>query len=989
MKLKNLKIAKQIYIWLGLIFLIVAILASTSVLFMNALWENTSKLYMHPLTVRRAVGAIEVNVLLIHRDMRLLPFEDDQQKIEKIFIEIAAYETDINRQLDVLYDRYLGPKGDIDELADALAQWETIRSETVRLFRAGQIEEVASRVKSDDVGGAQADLVMSKIAKISDFAIAKGDEFYQAAQEQRNANVMQLTALIIGAFVLLICISIYLRNGIVPPIRKLTAATEAVQQGKHDTRIQYDSTSEIGLLAKAFNAMASTIEAEIVHRDSVLDLSSTMIDQDSLRPFCKELLKGLMLKTNSQMGAVYFKNEQKQCFEPYESVGFKHDNLCPFSASAKEGEFGTALATETVQHLTDIPSDIQIIFSTVSGDYHAKEIITIPVKNGSEVISIISFASIKSYSPGSVRLINGMQNEITARLNALLADQKIHEFSQKLQSTNTELEQQAKELSMQTDELTEQNAELEMQKRQLDDASRLKTTFLSSMSHELRTPLNSVIALSGVLSRKLVNQIPKEEYSYLEIIERNGENLLKLINDILDISRIEAGHEEVDINKFNANYAIDEVITMIKPQAQQQSIELLHESEDTVIISSDVDKFRHIMQNLIGNAVKFTEKGQVTVSSRQNEKSIIVKVIDTGIGISEEHLPYVFDEFRQADGSTSRRFGGAGLGLAIAKKYANLLGGSITVKSTLHKGSEFTLSLPLQYAAENGMMEQEVTESHIVEKKRSLVPGDHDFSEKTLLLVDDNESAIIQIRDLVEDMGFRLKIAHDAGEAFTIIDQVIPDAMILDLMMPDVDGFKVLETLRNAEPTVHIPVLILTAKHITKDELKFLKRNNIHQLIQKGDVKRLELQNAITSMLYPEKVTNKVLPPKHQAIKGKPVVLVVEDNPDNMITVKALLEDHHTVLEAVNANECIEMAKEHFPNLILMDIALPDISGIEAFQQIKKMTQLQDIPVIALTASAMMHDREAILSHGFDAYIAKPIIAKEFFKVIQEVLYGK
>jgi CheY-like chemotaxis protein len=151
----------------------------------------------------------------------------------------------------------------------------------------------------------------------------------------------------------------------------------------------------------------------------------------------------------------------------------------------------------------------------------------------------------------------------------------------------------------------------------------------------------------------------------------------------------------------------------------------------------------------------------------------------------------------------------------------------------------------------------------------------------------------------------------------------------------------------------------------------------------------VELQNAVTNMLYPQKVKNEKSPPRNQTIKGKPVVLVVEDNPDNMITVKALLSDHHTVLEAVNAYECIEMAKKHFPNLILMDIALPDISGIEAFQQIRKISQLQNIPVIALTASAMTHDREAILSHGFDAFIAKPIIAKEFFEVIQEVLYGK
>ncbi len=989
MKLKNLKISKQINIWLGSIFLIVTILALTSVFFMNALWENTSNLYRHPLTVRRAVGEIEADVLRIHNNMLQLVLGNDQQRTDEYINEIDAYEVEINRQLDVLYDRFLGPKDDINELVVTLSQWKTIRAETVRLFRMGQITEAQERVNSAGIGGIHAEKIKDELNDISDFAIIKGDEFHQTALEQRNANMMQLSALIFGVFLLLSSISYLLRKGILPPLNELTTTTEAFQQGKHDARIQYDSTDEIGLLSKAFNTMATTIETEIDYRDSVISLSSIMTNQDSLRLFCQELLKGLMLESNSQMGAVYFKNEQNQFFEPYESAGFKHDQLCSFSASAKEGEFGTALVTETVQHLTDIPSDSQIIFSTVSGDYQAKEIMTIPVKNGDEIISIISLASIKSYAPGSVRLIKGIQNEITARLNAILANNKIHEFSQRLQSTNAELQQQAKELEMQTDELTEQNAELEMQKIQLDDASRLKTTFLSSMSHELRTPLNSVIALSGVLSRKLVNQIPKEEYSYLEIIERNGENLLKLINNILDISRIEAGYEEVDINRFNANHAIDEVIAMIQPHAQQQNIKLLHESEDTIIISSDVDMFRHIMQNLISNAVKFTEKGQVTVSSRQNENNIIVKVIDTGIGISKEHLPYIFDEFRQADGSTSRRYGGAGLGLAIAKKYSYLLGGTISVKSTLSIGSEFTLTLPLQYTSENAMKEQEITDGHEVEVKRLLVPGDYEFSEKSILLVEDNESAIIQIGDLVEDMGFQLKIARDAGEAFTIIDQMIPDAMILDLLMPGVDGFRVLETLRNAEQTAHIPVLILTAKHITKDELKFLKRNNIHQLIQKGDVKRVELQKAIKNMLYLEKIKNEELPKKNQTIEGKPVVLVVEDNPDNMITVKALLKDHYTVLEAVNAHECFEMALKCIPNLILMDIALPDISGIEAFQQIRTMTQLQDIPVIAMTASAMTHDREAILSYGFDAYIAKPIIAKEFFKVIQEVLYGK
>jgi CheY-like chemotaxis protein len=263
------------------------------------------------------------------------------------------------------------------------------------------------------------------------------------------------------------------------------------------------------------------------------------------------------------------------------------------------------------------------------------------------------------------------------------------------------------------------------------------------------------------------------------------------------------------------------------------------------------------------------------------------------------------------------------------------------------------------------------------------------LQEKTVLLVEDNEAAVIQIRDMVEDMGIKMRISNSATQALKMIDQAIPDAIVLDLMMPEIDGFKILEILRNADATARVPVLILTAKQITKEELKFLKRNNIHQLIQKGDIKYEELQDAVRNMLSPKPIEPTPQNRTIQKMTHKPVVLVVEDNPDNMITVKALLSENHTVLEAINALEGIQLATVHVPDLILMDIALPDISGIEAFKRIRAIRELEHIPIIALTASAMLHNREAILSHGFDSFIAKPIIAKEFFKEIQEVLYGK
>lgn len=989
MKLENYKISKQINIYFSVIFSIVVVLLGSSLYYINSLWLNTEDLYSHPLQVRGALGEIKGDILLIHREMRQLPIEKNQQEIDILLNNIVVYEDQMQRQIDILYDRYLGPKENIDKLVNDLSSWKNIRNETIRLVQSGEPEKANERVISSGVGGLQVEKVLSSLQVINDFAVNRADVLYQNASENRNQITFQMITLCIGIIITLYFIAKYLRRGILPPLEKLTYATMAINKGELNTRIDNVSANEFGDLSKSFNAMAEKIQKDIEYRENAVLISSGMFKHSKLRAYSQELLKNLLNYTDSQMAAIYFLNEDKNQFDCYESIGGNSKTLVSFSAEGKEGEFGKALVSKKIQHLMDIPVDSQITFSSVSGEYRVKEIITIPIVSMNQVIAVISLSSIKPYSSDAIRLVNGLINEITASTVAVLSSQRILEFSQKLQSTNTELEQQAKELSMQADELTEQNIELEMQKKQLDQASRLKTNFISNMSHELRTPLNSVIALSGVLSRRLSNKIPDEELSYLEIISRNGKNLLNMINDILDISRIEAGHEETNISSFEVNGVISGVVEMLQTQAEQQKIELNHENTEEIIINSDMNKFTHILQNLVSNAVKFTEDGSVDIKVKHNYDKIHVIVTDTGIGIPEEHIEHIFDEFRQADGSTSRRYGGTGLGLAISKKYANLLGGTIKVKSTPNVGSEFILELPLMYELENAIEQKNSSDEYKYEIKKKFQASNDDLSSKTILLVEDNESSVIQVKDLIENLGCKVQVARDANEALAIIEQGIPDGMILDLMMPDVDGFRLLEILRNAEATAHVPVLILTAKHITKEDLKFLKRNNVHQFIQKGDVKRLELQNAVVNMFENEVIKVEPQTKVVENISGKPIILVVEDNPDNMTTVRALLEDNYRVIEAVNANEGIELTNEHSPNLILMDIALPDMNGIEAFLKIRKSPQSQHIPVIALTASVMKEDREAILSYGFDAFIGKPIIENEFFQVINEVLYGK
>lgn len=990
MRLENLKIGIQLRIGFAIMLLFVGVLGLISFTQMDQLHNNTEESYQHPLQVRRAIGSLDNDILSIRLGQRdLILAKSDQEKQAAIqLIELA--DADAENQLSIIKERYLGPPSDVEEAHQAYIIWKTSSDENIKWALSGEIEKAMESQRSEGLLGSRRSNMLDSINKIDQFVRNKADSLYLSSIELHTKVNLQLILLIALILLLSLIISYILLRNIRKPLKEIDGAIQRFHHGDMEARSSYEHKNEFGELSTSFNAMAELIQSSTKLKEKIASLTDDMLSEEDAKKFFQTTLGALTLHTGSQMSAVYLLSDDRKTFEHFESIGMNDNGKRSFEADNFEGEFGVALFTRKLQHLETIPEDTRFVFHTTHGGFIPRAMITIPILSGNQVIAMISLASVNTFANQSIALINSVIVTMSARIEGILASRRIKEFTEVLEQQNRELDVHKSELSAQTVELIQQNTELEMQKKQLNEASRLKTNFLSNMSHELRTPLNSVIALSGVLNRRLANQIPEEEYSFLEIIERNGKNLLMLINDILDISRIEAGREEIEITKFNANSLIDEVVNMIQPQAKQKNIELLHgPSGSEVFIRSDADKCRHILQNIIGNAVKFTEKGKVVITAQQSENNLEIKVTDSGIGISEDHLQHIFDEFRQADSSTSRRFGGTGLGLAIAKKYSNLLGGTILVKSIPDKGSEFTLSLPLRYAADNRIVEVERTTDSKPTIKQPLLKPTAISSDMTILLVEDNESAIIQMKDLMEGMGYRVLVAHDAGEAFGIIDQVIPDAMMLDLMMPGIDGFELLEILRNAEPTAHIPVLILTAKHITKDELSFLRRNNVHQLIQKGDVNRIELQNAIAKMLFPETVEEKKPQRKSQSIEGKPVVLVVEDNPDNMITVKALLVGQYTVIEAVNGSEGIEMAKRYVPDLVLMDIALPGIDGIEAFQAIRALPRLQHIPIIALTASAMTHDRETILSHGFDAFIAKPIIEKQFFEMISEVLYGK
>ena len=997
MKLNDLKISTQLRLGLGAILALVVVLGVVAWRQADLLWLQTATIYEHPYRVRMAIDELTIDIQTMRLEFRNMVLAADDEERKAAVANSDVQEADAARQFQILFDNYLGPREDIEAARDYFVRWVSLRKANSELLRSGKVSEAMDRVRDAGDLGKMREEMMGCVSKIDTFAEKKAEQLYRDATAMHQALSVQLVVIVAGILLLSLFIVWILLKGINDPLRQLAATAAQLRQGKMAARSRFVSANEFGALSASFNAMADAIQVEMMIGQNAAELAHVMLREDEVHAFCHEMLKALLLHTGSQVGAVYLLNEAQTAYEHFDSIGLGPGGRTAFAAAELEGELGAAVAARQIHRITDIPADSRFTFAAVSGEFTPREILTIPVFSDLTVAAVISLASVRAYDAPSIRLVNDIWSVLTARVNGVLAFQKIQNLAERLERQNHELDTQKEELSIQTDELTRQNTELEIQKRELDEANRLKSAFLSNMSHELRTPLNSVIALSGVLGRRLAKAIPEQEFGYLEIIERNGKALLSLINDLLDLSRIEAGGEDITVSHFSVRELAGEIAAMIGPQAREKKIALLNAvSGDLPLLASDPDKCRHILQNLVGNAVKFTERGQVTITAEIEKPDsgfpishfpFRISVKDTGIGIAADQLPYIFDEFRQADGSTSRKYGGTGLGLAIAKKYALLLGGDITVESVPGQGSTFTLRLPLELEGDAPSAPRNKSD-----RTEAIPPakGSGGRTGRDILLVEDNEPAIIQMTHLLKAEGYRVRVARDGQEGLAQIGQALPAAMILDLMMPHVDGFQVLQALRAEERTAHLPVLILTAKHMTKEELSVLKGNHIHQLIQKGDINKHELLAAVAKMVAPTP-EKPAAPPRRRrpARPGKPVVLVAEDNPDNLHAVKALIGDTYQIIEAEDGRTSVELARTHQPDLILTDIALPGLDGIQALHEIRQDESLRHIPVIAVTASAMKGDREEILAHGFDGYLTKPLDHDALRNLLREFLDEK
>ncbi|MFA9370232.1 MAG: response regulator [Labilibaculum antarcticum] len=1018
LKLRNLSIGLRLF--LGFLFLTLF----TVSIGLIALWNSNQHLttiddiFDHPYTVSNSVQEIETNIISIHRSMKDIVLAKDAGEIDLEIKSVTAHEEEINRLFTIVTNEFLGDLNDVSTAWNSFKAWKPIRAEVIALAKIGERDQAAQITKGK--GALHILELNKKIKKMKDFANQKAESFRNAALARGQLLFRIILLILIISTLLSIYISFKITQSIKQPIKKMNKVSKAIQQGDLNIRNKISSNDELDSLADGINSMNDALRTRMIVQNGVSSISESLIGSVKIEDFATKLLECMMEVTRSNCANFYILNEDQKRYKSIASIGANKNALQEFSMTNPPGEYGLSIRKKKMQIIDGLQNHPGFEFTTSIGEYSPMEILSFPIIEENKVTAIISLSNLDKFTSeskdilalSSLSINTAFENLLSARKTKILADslviinQTLEAQSEELKEQTNELQEQSIELQNQATELNEQNHNLESKSLEVEEANRLKSEFLSNMSHELRTPLNSIMALSRTLIMQAKDKLNEEENSYLEIVERNGKNLLQLINDILDLSKIEAGKMDVYPRQIQLNPILKLLKENIQPLANQKGITLdVNYSKDLPYFDSDEVRLSQILTNLVSNAVKFTEKGKVVISAFHDKEQIKIEVKDTGIGISNKNLERIFDEFRQIDGSSSRQYEGTGLGLAIVNKLVKILGGKISVKSELDKGSCFTLTLPLVWHLEKEASPFIFYSVPDAENKINQLNGNLQHSadaqnhhtntlcksrENTrILMIEDNETAIIQMRQVLKQEEYQVDVAKGGREALEYIKHTIPDGIILDLMMPEVDGFEVLEQIRNKEHTANIPVVILTAKDLTRKDLNRLSANNVQQLIQKGDVNIEALLEKIRKMFdqteeikpfeYSKQTCSKIKLEKDRKAK----VLIIEDNPDNMVTIKAILGDKYEIHEAIDGEQGLEMIKSEHPHFILLDMALPKIDGLEVVRRIKSDTETQHIPVIALTAMAMIEDKEAILKAGCDDYVTKPVGHLEILSKIE------
>ncbi|WP_039918400.1 response regulator [Cellvibrio mixtus] len=923
---------------------------------------------------------------------------------------------------------------------------------------------------------------------------------------------------------------------------------------------------------------AETLEQQNWQRAGQARLAEQSIGQASMGALGQIILDFLVHYLGASAAAFYSRRSGHHALQRIASYGFRHDMAdAQQTLEAGESLVEQALLSNRIIELNDVPADYVKINSGL-GEAVPRHIVMVPVAHDDQTNGVIELGFLHAPATRDIEFLKLVAPNIGNSLEMAINRRRLQDVLEETQQLNEELQVQQEELRTANEELEEQSrileesqallenqkaeleqtneklldqavvldqknvalntiqVELEERAAELQRASKYKSEFLANMSHELRTPLNSSMILAKLLAENAKGNLNPEQVQFANSIYSAGNDLLNLINDILDISKVEAGKLELAPEVIPIQRLVDSLRLTFEPLATQKKLEFSAAIEAGTLpsIFTDHQRLEQILKNLLSNAIKFTEQGKISIAiAPAPDNGISFAVTDSGIGIAIEHQTLIFEAFQQADGSISRRYGGTGLGLSISRDLASLLGGSISVSSTPGVGSTFTLVLP----AELSLALDEPVPTPVPEKPQAATPAiekiadnkvqqpstekrffnddrdkNTDATRSVLIIEDDADFASI-LYDLAHELQYRCLVAETAGEGLQIASDFIPDAILLDIGLPDTSGLNVLQKLKANPLTRHIPVHIVSAadrseaalqmgavgymsKPTTRDRLKdvfdkledkltrkvkrvllveddALQRQSVVKLIgdEDIDITAVELGEEAIELLRttifdcmiidlklpdmqghellqrmstediccfppvivytgrnltraeenellkysrsiiikgarsPERLLDEVtlflhkveselsserqsmlktVRSRDRVLEGRRVLLV-DDDMRNIFALTGALEQKGAIVEiARNGLESLEKLNE-VPeiDLVLMDVMMPIMDGLEAMRRIRTDVRFQKLPIIAITAKAMKDDQEQCLKAGASDYLAKPIDIDRLYSLLR------
>ena len=859
---------------------------------------------------------------------------------------------------------------------------------------------------------------------------------------EKTISVIIYSGLTGGSAIAMFILCFFVARSITKPITALSRAVRSVAEGELDHNIEIKTRGEIGELADSFNDMISNLRLTTEKNDThnwlktgQMELNVKMRGEQDIEALGGNIIGHLAEYLNAQVGILYMSGDDKR-LKPIGSFAYVQQKNTPNEFMPGEGLVGQAALEKRHILLTDFP-DNSININSGIVEATPKQILIFPLILNNAVSSVVELGSFNEFQDIHLTFLTQVAEGIAVALNTVISrnsteilleqtQQQAEELQAReeaLRQSNEELEENAialkdseSRLQAQQEELRQTNEEIEEQKeyverknedlkaarktiedraRDLEQSSKYKSEFLANMSHELRTPLNSILLLSRLLGDNKDGSLSEDQVESVVSINSSGNDLLELINDVLDLSKVESGKMDLQIEDMYLKDFCSNIKRNFQHVAKENGVSLNIEIADGLPehIRTDEQRVEQIVKNFLSNAFKFTSKGSVTLQiSRPNElpggaidpskskldqaKTVLFSIIDTGIGIPEEKQNVIFEAFKQADGSTSRKYGGTGLGLSISKELSRLLKGKIHMTSTHGKGSTFALYLPETFEYEtkadgkspvpSSVETEPVTETNNrlqkqdnrTEIEENIKDDRKTISEedKSILIIEDDPVFLKILRDLTREHGFKCLVAGDGETGLQFVDYYKPSGIILDLNLPGINGWTVMSRLKDNPKFRHIPVHFISAS------------DNKFEALKMGAI------DYVTKPVSPE-VIDQVFE-KFNKIISKSVkdLLVVEDNPDQAEVISSIIGSGDvkttTVATARAAYDQILTGKY---DCMVLDISLPDMTGIELLNKIRKNEDIFQLPVIVYTGRDLTNEEKRII----DEYAATTIMKGE------------